>query len=379
MKTVYLDWASTTKPCKQALESFTQSSLSFWANPSSKHSLGTEAQKALQSLRSQIQKNIGLSGGHMVFTSCASEANAIVLGSLLYKHTKGRVIISAIEHASVYDNALALSRLGFEVIQILPDENGHIQISELQKYLNEQTQLVSIMAVNNETGAIQKIEELSKTVKEYAKKIDKTILFHCDAVQALKKIEIDFKNPCIDFYTFSAHKIQGLKGVGLLWTRKPLTVLFPGGAQEQGMRAGTENIAGIQAFLSALELSDAEKSDFFPDEYFLNTISKISGIEKLPLKRENRDLGFSPFIASIIIDAVPGEVFVRAMNDKGIFISTGSACSNKSKNKRILEAQGLIKEKAFNAVRFSFGASTTKEEIDYAIECIKSVLSEIRI
>ena len=262
--------------------------------------------------------------------------------------------------------------MGFSVSYIKPGEDGIIVPQKVAAEMRSSTRLVAVMAVNNETGAIQDISAIGRAIASAAesRKI-RPPLFHVDCVQALGKIPLDIPASQATSAAFSAHKIQGPKGSGALWTAKTIEPLSLGGGQESGMRSGTENLFGASAFavcaekaVSALDAHFAHACNL--EKQLLDGLGKIRGACALPQSRTGRDGRWSPWIISAAFPGLGGEVLVRALSDEGICVSTGSACSHagKTKGRRILDAMGLSEELSFSAIRISVGPATTKQEID---------------
>ncbi|MFO7849703.1 MAG: cysteine desulfurase family protein [Spirochaetia bacterium] len=373
MKRTYLDWASTSPMDPAILDDFSRAQIELLGNPSSIHTEGKRAWKRLESARNSLSSCLGINSRNVIFTSGGSEANSLIFLSLLRKNRRGRVLISSIEHPSVYEYASLLGEAGFDVREIPADSGGFIRPVSVANLLNEDTRLVSVMTVNNETGAVQAIKNIGRKIREFEKQHSTSIHFHTDAVQALGKIDLDLEEMRVDSASFSAHKISGPKGTGMLYLASPLQTAVVGGGQEAGYRPGTENVPSIAAFSQAAERR-------FSD--FQETSLRVMDIKQRVLKRlENMDSvspfpaglssvynieDYSPYILSFTVAPLPGEVLVRVLDDRGFAVSTGSACSSRKKKKRgrVLKAMGVSDADAAGAVRVSFGWSTTEEEAD---------------
>ena len=385
----YLDWAATTPADRKILLGALDISMGSYGNPSSQHFEGKAARTLLGNARQSLLESIfpAASGkvpsGNLAFTGSGTEADQIVLLSLARRlrsesvsgpgsGEKLHIIISAIEHAAIHAQAEILSRMGFSVSYIKPDEDGIISPQKVAGEMRASTRLVAVMAVNNETGAIQDIAAIGQAIASTsASRKMNPPLFHIDCVQALGKIPLDIPASRATSAAFSAHKIQGPKGIGALWTARIIEPLAIGGGQESGMRSGTENLFGASAFAAC-----AEKAVFGLDAHFtyacslekqlLDGLGKIQGACALPQSRIGRDGRWSPWIISAAFPGLGGEVLVRALSDAAICVSTGSACSHagKAKGRRILDAMGLPEELSFSAIRISVGPSTTEQEID---------------
>ena len=386
-KRIYFDWAATALP-------FTGAEASpFFGNPSSTHAEGRSARLALEDARERCAITLGVKAEQLYFTSGGTESNAIVLFSLLcsanrlYKDrilkTGSRskqldvsnpalLLYSAAEHASIRENAIALNQLGIPCNSIGIESDGRVSKEKLEKAIkkNPGIAMAAIMAVNNETGAINHLKTLTALIRGLEKR---PIHIHCDAVQAAGKIPMELKDWGIDSAAISAHKIGGQKGSGLLWLKKPINVLYRGGAQEKKIRPGTENINAALDMALALErhlpsfyneAADRMKALFI-------ALQKTNLFIPIPAERREEDSRFSPWILQCAFrnragKIIPGEVMVRALDEKGFALSTGSACSSRDNKRPVLESMGLDKETSLGGIRISQGYCTTMEEI-YAL------------
>ncbi len=365
MKRVYLDWAATSPLDRTVLEQMNDAAVRFPGNPSSIHLEGKAAERFLEKDRGRCAELLGTEKKRIVFTSGGTESNEIILRSLLLRKTPGNILISGIEHPSLFEYVHFLKNFGYSVTILYPDMYGIIQPRTVERKLQHDTMMVIIMTVNNETGAVQPIGDIVRVVRNFEKTNNHHIHIHTDAVQALGKIYLHTEEQGIDSASFSAHKIQGPRGVGILYIKNVPGVLSAGGGQENGVRPGTENLAGIHGFTTAME------------QYFTNFSERIDHAKKLmelllseyrlipEIKVLERTPEHSPFIINASIKHFPGEVFTRIMDDRGFAISAGSACSSKNKEKkaRVLSAMGLTKEQSFHSFRVSTGALTTEEDI----------------
>ncbi|HEY9055493.1 MAG TPA: aminotransferase class V-fold PLP-dependent enzyme [Rectinemataceae bacterium] len=393
---IYLDWAATAVPDAPLLAKAFEEGIGAFGNPSSPHAVGARAKALLSSAREMLLSALfpGIPSalrGLVAFTGSGTEADQIPFLSLLRPRQDSRrqtakphILVSAIEHAAIHEQALVLKSLGWELDWLRPDPDGRIAPSTLASTLKPDTKLVAIMALNNETGAIQDIEALSSVLKAAEGSVfprGKRPHFHVDCVQGLGKLNVGFLRTCADSAAFSAHKLGGPKGTGALWLAKPLEVLAPGGGQEGGMRGGTENLAGAIAFsLCATKAEERRESDHVRasqlERRLLSGLASIRNALPLPLSRVAGDARWCPNIVSIAFPGLGGEVMVRAMSDIGIFISTGSACSHsgrKAKGRRVLEAMGVPEELSFSAVRVSTGPDTKPEEIDVFLQAASDI------
>lgn len=385
MKTIYLDWAASA-PINPGLPSFISKALSdFQGNPSSIHTEGKKARHQINNSRKLCADLLGTKTEQLVFTSGGTESNSIILSSLFRKKSKGHIIISAIEHPSVYEYSGALNESGFEISYIKADSKGFINSTDLMSLLKPNTVFVSIMTVNNETGAIQPLETLISVIRDFEQKNGRRVHIHTDAVQALGKILFKPASFDIDSASFSAHKIGGPKGTGLLYLKKSISVLSPGGGQEFSVRPGTENISGIMAFSKAMKESLNRLKDNIKHADYLKLLlstklANIKGVKILFTTVNKKNLSYSPYIISATVSPVPGEVLVRVLSDEGFFISTGSACSSRNRKKqiRVLVSSGVSEIDASGSIRISTGWSTTESDIIDFCTILNTKLSELR-
>lgn len=378
MRQVYLDYSATTPVKKEVLEEMLPYFSEKFGNPSSLYGIGLNAKSDLNQARSKIAGLIGADEREIYFTSCGTEAdNWAVIGAVRAKKNKGNhIITSKIEHHALIHTCEYLEKEGFEVTYLDVDSKGRISLKDLENAITDKTILISIMFANNEIGTIQPIKEIGEIAKKHE------IWFHTDAVQALGNIPINVKDLGIDMMSMSAHKIYGPKGVGALYIRKGVVIpsFMHGGAQENKRRAGTENMAGIVGFGKAAEL--AEKN---LDEH----IKRISGLRnyfteqilaRIPDVEINGSMEYRlPGNINFIFNYIEGEALLLLMDSKGIYASTGSACSSASLTpSHVLEALNLPYEKMHSSIRFTVGDFTTKEDLDYAIEEIVKIVEKLR-
>ena len=316
----------------------------------------------------------------ILFTSGGTESNNMALiGCAMANHRAGKHIISTgIEHASVYNPLAFLERQGFEVTYLSVDREGHISLEELKKAVRPDTILVSVMYVNNEVGAIEPVEEIAALVH----KENPAILFHVDAIQAYGKLVIRPKKQGIDLLSVSAHKIHGPKGAGFLYIdeRVKINPLLYGGGQQRDMRSGTENVPGIAGLgVAAKEMyrDHEEKIAYIADlkNYLIEKLEALEGVTVNSL----RGMESAPHIVSASFEGIRGEVLLHALEDKGIYVSSGSACSsNHPAISGTLRAMGVKKELLDSTLRFSLGVFNKKEEVDYCAEALKGLLPALR-
>ena len=377
---IYFDNSATTVPYPEALRTYQEVATKIFGNPSSLHQLGTSATRILEASRKQVAELIGKSADEIFFTSGGTEGdNWVIKGVAFEKEPYGKhIIVSDIEHPAVKESAKWLSEHGFEVSYAPVNEQGFVDVEALAELLRPDTILVSVMAVNNEIGSIQPIQAISDLLAN-----EPTISFHVDAVQAFGKFRIHPYKENIDMLTMSSHKIHGPKGVGAIFI-KDKTKIQPialGGGQQKGMRSGTENVPGIAGMaMAAKELYDKFDEDvnrlYELKEYFVREITGIEGATVNGLT--GRDS--APHVVSVSFDGITkSEVLLHALEDKGIYISSGSACSsNKPSLSSTLKAIGVKNDLLYATLRFSFSVFTTKEELEYTINAVKELLPVLR-
>lgn len=387
-KPLYFDWAATAMVEEDIIREAAEIAISHFGNPSSLHFLGSPAKNLLTQIRSDCAKTLQVKRETIFFTSGGTEANHLPLLSLLQRPAPGTIIISAIEHPAIREQAEMMKHCGWKVIQVAPDETGIVPVAAIEKVLTSDTVLVCLMAVNNETGAIQPVYQVADLLNKFAKETGKRRpKLHVDCVQAAGKIPLNLSYPGIDSAALSAHKIGGPRGIGILYLAQKFESFVRGGGQEQGIRSGTENIAGAWAFEKCLErhfLSEKNKEAPAYQRFlqqktmtdnFIAQLKEIKGCGLIPQTRDTDKLKdkFSPWIVQVAFEGIPGEVLVRALSEKSIAISTGSACSSRKLSRPVLEAMGVSKELATNGVRFSFGPATQQQDLDKLLEALKEI------
>ncbi len=374
---IYLDNSATTMPESSVLNSFQQVSEKYFANPSSIHSMGAEVERLQTTAREQAAHLMQIKEEEVIFTSGGTEGNNLAIKGIAfqYKQRGKHIITTEIEHPSVYEACKSLETYGFTVTFLPVDEQGRVQVEQLEAAITEETILVSVMHVNNETGAIQPITEIGEIIKRHPK-----VMYHVDAVQSLGKVPLSLKNSGIDLCTFSGHKIHGLKGTGMLYVKKGtrLSPLFHGGNQEMGIRSGTENLAGSVAFVRALRLlkeREVEATQTLKQlqQQLLQKLGAIEGV------RLNSSIIGAPHIINFSIPGLKSETVIHALYDAGVIISTQSACSSKQQDiSRVLHAYGLSETLAKSGLRVSLSYHTTKDEIEQFLNIFPQVLEELK-
>ncbi len=361
---IYLDNAATTRPYDQVIEVISQMNKDFFANPSSMHSSGYEAEKKLTCAKETLMKIIGASSGNFIFTSGGTESNNQILFGTLKNAIKRKphIITTAIEHPSVLEPVKYLESLGCEVTYVLPDEKGIISAESVVKEIKENTKIVSVMALNNETGAINPIADIAKKIKEK----NPEIIVHSDCVQAMGNIKISVDKWGVDAISLSAHKICGPKGVGGLYVRDKVRILplILGGHQQKNLRSGTENVPNIVGFSKAAQITDENYIEKAKKIFMLKdtVIKRLSDADGFYINNEGSE--YSSHIVSIRVKNVRAEVILHALEAYGVCVSAGSACStNKPAPSHVLLAQGYSRKHIEETIRVSFGAHNEIDEV----------------
>jgi len=380
MQRVYLDHSATTPVRKEVADLVLSYMTTNYGNPSSIHSFGREAKKALENAREQVAGLIGANADEIIFTSGGTEAdNLAIIGAAFANQKKGKhLITSAIEHHAVLDSFKYLEKQGFEVTYIPVDEYGLVNPDDVIKAISKQTILISIMHVNNEVGTIQPIKEIAEMVKSKSQ----DIIIHTDAVQSAGKIPVDVNELKVDLLTASSHKIYGPKGVGCLYVRKGTRIepRFFGGGQERKRRPGTENLPGIVGFGKAAELAKQELKQEMEKLSELRDML-IDGILKtIPDVKVNGDRKRRiPGNVNISVRYVEGEALLLSLDMKGIAASSGSACTSGSLDpSHVLLAMGIPHEVAHGSLRMTLGRDNTKEDIQYVLDTLPEIVNRLR-
>ena len=368
---IYLDNAATTKIYDDALTSYVQVSQKFFGNPSSLHQLGVDAYQVLTKARTQVASLLSVQPEEIFFTSGGTESNNwAIKGTALEKSVFGKHIITTkIEHPSVIQTCKQLERFGFEVTYLDVDSKGMISVEQLKESLRKDTIIVSVMAVNNEVGAVQPIAKISQVLEAYP-----SIHFHVDAVQAIERVSHLLANGRIDLLSLSAHKFHGPRGVGILYKKsgRKIQALLTGGGQEKGERSTTENLPGIVAATKALRMALEEKS--ITGELRNQLWNEL--VQKPEIRIFSPEEGAS-HILCFAIKGVRGEVLVHAFENHGIYISTTSACSSKkADSSSTLYAMDVPTEWATGAVRVSFSNDNTTEEVEQFVEVLHQLMKQ---
>ncbi|MDF2988556.1 MAG: cysteine desulfurase family protein [Eubacterium sp.] len=379
-KDIYLDNSATTKPYDEVVQYIYEVSRNFYGNPSSLHTKGIEAENLVKKARFQIATVLKADSKEIFFTSGGTESNNMaIMGYLRANPRAGKhIITSEIEHPSVMEVFKHLESEGFRVNYIPVDQNGIIKLDILKEVINKETALLSFMYTNNEVGANQPIAEIDRIRKE----LSPSAVLHIDAVQAFGKTPVFQAGMNIDLLSISAHKIHGPKGIGALYIRKGIKVkpILLGGGQETALRSGTENVPGICGFGLATEMIFSSLEGNFLKAKEL----KQHFIEKLKQNFEDAVINSSdealPYIINVSFPNLKSEVLLHHLEQKNIYVSTGSACSShKSSHSHVLKAMGVSPKYIDGAIRFSLSAGNTMEELDETINALKEIIPVISI
>ena len=376
---IYLDNSATTKPYKEVVDKMVLALTTQYGNPSSIYKKGIEVEREIKEIRRNIARSLGAKETEIYFTSGGTECNNTIIRSVanLNKKTKNHIISTVIEHPSVLNTLKDLEADGFEVTYLPVGKDGKISLENLKNAIKKETILVSVMHVNNEIGTIQPIEEIGK----YLKSLDEKVYFHVDGVQSYAKIKFRPSRYNIDFMSVSGHKLHGPKGIGFMYVKENNRIkpLLTGGGQEIGIRSGTENVPGIYGIGEAVRILNQDLE---------GTIDKIRGLRDL-LKEEilanidnvkiNSPEDGVCHVLNVSFRGVRGEVLLHYLEQKEIYVSTGSACSSKKKGSHVLNAIGLTPDEIEGAIRFSLSDLNTKEEIMKTVEVLKESVSDLRM
>lgn len=372
---IYLDNSATTKVCREAADAMMKMLTENYGNPSSLHSKGVEASKALESARETIANALSCSKDEIFFTTSGTTANnTAIFGAVNANKRKGnRIITTSLEHPSVSECMKRLEEQGFEVVRLKPDMNGAFSPMELMNAINSKTILISIMAVNNEIGTVNPINQIKTAVK----RANSGALIHVDAVQGFGKIPLNPGKSGIDLMTVSSHKIHGPKGAGALYIRKGVKIQphVVGGGQEKGIYSGTEAMPAIIGFGAAVkslpnlttELADVKAVR----DHFVREVTKIGGVHI------NSPADALPYIINLSVLGVPSQTIVNSLSEYGIYVSAGSACK-KGHRSEVLTAIGLDGKRIDSAIRISLSRFTTMHDMDEVVKALDKIVMRIR-
>ena len=372
----YFDNSATTKVFDCVRDIVVKTMTEDYGNPSARHKKGMEAEQYVRQAASQIAKTLRVQEKEILFTSGGTESNnmALIGAAMANRRAGNHLITTRIEHASVYNPMAFLEQQGFEVTYLKVDGEGHISLKELEESIRPDTILVSVMHVNNEVGAVEPVAEIGALIH----RVNPEILFHVDAIQSYGKYEIRPKREHIDLLSVSGHKIHGPKGVGFLYIDQRVKIhpLLYGGGQQRDLRSGTENVPGIAGLGAAAE--EIYRDHAGKVEHLVKLKNHmITRMGEIPEATVNSrmDLESAPQIVSVSFAGVRSEVLLHALEEKGVYVSSGSACSsNHPAISGTLKAVGVKKELLDSTLRFSFGMFNTLEEVDYAVDALKELL-----
>ncbi|MGG0187985.1 cysteine desulfurase family protein [Bacillus rhizoplanae] len=374
---IYFDNSATTKPYPEALQSYVTVAGKYFGNPSSIHSLGGESERLLTQSRAIAAQLLHVKPSEIIFTSGGTEGNNLAIkGIAMRNRSRGKHMITTnIEHASVSEAYKQLENLGFDVTYLPVNENGVVSVEDVKRALREDTILVSMIHVNNETGAIQPVGEIGKLLVDYPK-----VRFHVDHVQGIGKVPLDFYENHIDFCTISGHKFHSVKGTGLLYVRDGVRLdpVLSGGGQELRYRSGTENLPGIVAMIKALRMTLEKQSE---NIIHLQTLKKelihvFNDMEDVTINTPNDHT--APHILNVSFVGLKPEVVVHALEERDVYVSTKSACSSKANEvSHVLLAMGLPHAVAASAIRVSLAPENTLEEVKQFEGIVKETLPKL--
>ena len=374
MEIHYLDNSATTQVCQAAADAAYALMRENYGNPSSLHKLGIRAEEAVEEARATVAQSLSVEAKNIIFTSGGTEANNTVLfgAAQALKRRGDRIIVSSVEHSSVYESTKRLGELGYDVQYIPVDRDGIVDPEALRTLLTDRTILVSVMAVNNETGSIQPTERIAKLVH----KLSPDALFHCDAVQAYSKMPLKPKNRGVDLMTVSAHKIHGAKGCGALYIRDGARILplLYGGEQQHKLRPGTESSPLIAAFASAIKEANISENMETIKRLNIYALENLHVIDGVTINSPESAL---PYIINLSVEGIRSETMLHHLESCGVYVSSSSACA-KGKRSYVLEAMGLPDERIDSSLRVSFSKYNTTEDIDALIEGLQSGIATLQ-
>nr|WP_125666193.1 cysteine desulfurase family protein [Paenibacillus baekrokdamisoli] len=376
----YFDHCASTPPHEEVIRTLAEVMAKHYANPASLHRSGMEAGKLLDRARALIADLFHTEKKDWIFTSGATESNniAIIGAARQYKSRGNHIVTTAIEHPSVYDTFKGLEREGFRVTYLPVNKEGILSVSQLEEVLTDDTILVSVMHVNNETGSIQPLAEIGELLRKR-----RGTIFHVDGVQSVGKLPIDLTGWGIDLFSASAHKINGPRGTGLLYVRQGIQLesIYKGGGQERGLRPGTENVAAIVASAKAFRMAIESQAERYERMHMLRSrlIACIEQLPELVLNGGENQLTAAPHIVSFSYPGMKPEVIVHMLEKHRIIASTKSACSSKDdKPSRVLEAMGLGRARAASGIRISFGDEHGEVELEWLCRMLPMVIQKLR-
>lgn len=376
---IYLDNSATTKPYEEVVEEMVKALTTEYGNPSSLHKKGIEVDRKIKEIRQNIARSMGVKDKEIFFTSGGTESNNTIIRGVAYnfKKSKNHIISTNIEHPSVLHTLADLEKEGFEITLLEVDESGKIRLEDVKKAIKPSTILISTMHVNNEIGSIQPVEEIGK----YLKTLDQKIYLHVDCVQSYTKIKFRPTRYNIDFMTVSGHKFHGPKGIGFMYIREnsKLKPIITGGGQESSIRSGTENVPGIYGIGKAVEIMNQDLDNKIQKMQNLKILLKEEILKNIDGIKVNSPEDGVCHILNVSFENIKGEVLLHFLEQKGIYVSTGSACSSKKKGSHVLNAIKLKPEEIEGAVRFSLSDFNTEEEILETVKVLKDSINDLRM
>ncbi|MHC4166420.1 MAG: cysteine desulfurase NifS [Planctomycetota bacterium] len=377
MKTIYFDNNATTKVAEEVLEEIKPLFCDLYGNPSSMHTFGGQIGRRIGRAREQAAALLGCDPSEIVFTGCGTESdNTAISGTLAAVPNKRKVITTRVEHPAVLTVCRELENRGYTVVELGVDSQGRLDLAELDRQLDDNTALVTIMYANNETGTVFPVEKAAELARS------KGAVFHTDAVQVVGKIPLNLKDSAIDLLSLSGHKLHAPKGVGILYVRKGtrLSPFMLGGHQEAGRRAGTENVPGIVGLGKACELAAANLKDENSKVKYLRDKLERAIMEKCPDCRLNGDPADRlPNTCNVSFEYIEGEAILLMLDKYGICASSGSACTSGSlEPSHVLRAMGVPFTAAHGSIRFSLSRYNTEEEVDFTIEKMPAIVNQLR-
>ena len=383
---IYLDNSSTTRQYDEVTRLMADTMADNFGNPSSLHRLGMNAEKIVKEARKQVAKALGTGAEQIFFTSCGTESdNTALFGAARARRRTGnKIITTKVEHPAILEACGRLEKDGFSVEYLDVDEKCRVNMTQLRNALTADTIMVSVMAVNNETGTIMPIPEIAEEISNFNKANNTKILFHSDMVQAFGKVRIDMK--LLDMASVSAHKIHGPKGMGALYVKDGLNIepFIYGGGQEKHFRSGTENVPGIAGFGKAAEMVSKgfELRTHKMEEVRAYLLSGLkSEISDIKINSVEDGSEACPAVLNVSFLGTRGEVILHTLEQDGIYVSTGSACASNHKSKggsHVLRAMGLSDKEVEGAIRFSFSEFNTKEEMNVVLDSVKKAVNRFR-
>jgi cysteine desulfurase len=381
---VFLDWAAGAPPREEALRAFEDAARAYPGNPSALYAEGGQARAFLGEQRERLARALGADRSRLVFTSGGTESNCFALLPLFPRKGPLSIVLSGIEHPSAHEAALRLERLGARLRFVRPREDGRVWPEDLAKALDKDVCLVSVMAVNNETGAVNDIAGIADEIRNWNSGSGRRVRLHSDCVQLPGKADCELRAMGVDLASFSGHKCGSPRGVGAFCADKGIEPLLYGGSQEGGLRPGTESLPLIASLAESVERAVAE----LPEARARATSllgRLMRGLEAIPgacvipaCRREPDDPRYVPQILCLALKGIPGETLARDLDARGVSVSVGSACSSGKKERRVLDQMGVDEGLSLSAIRVSTGRQSTEEDIDMALEALRESAKSLR-